>query len=162
MSRDRSLTTTIALVAIVAALAVAVVLLGVKHLGQSDDAEQREKAAQAARQMGVNLMTLDYNNAQRDLDRIVAGTTGNLKNQLATQSKTFMDQLAKTQAKSGVSQVDAGLVSLKGDSAEVMVSLNGTVTNPKVTNGVARPYRFLMDLTRSGDRWLVSKLEMVP
>jgi len=147
---------------LVVALAVAAGWLGVVTMQKEDHADQRTKATQSARQMGVNLMTLDNATAQRDLDRIVAGTTGNLKNKLASQSKVLLDQLAKTGAKSTVSQVDAAVVSIDGDSAEVMVSLNGTVTNAKVKDGAPRAYRYLMDLTRVHDRWLVSDMEMVP
>ncbi|KAB2351075.1 hypothetical protein F8566_06500 [Actinomadura rudentiformis] len=147
---------------LVIGLAVAVAWVGVIVWQKKSDADQRAKAVQAARQTGVNLMTVDHASAQKDLDRILAGTTGDLKNQLATQSKVFIDSVTKAQTKSTVSQVDAAVVSIDGDSAEVMVSLNGMVTNPKVPGGVTRPYRYLMDLTKSGDRWLVSKLEMVP
>ncbi|MFD0685651.1 hypothetical protein [Actinomadura fibrosa] len=147
---------------LVVGLAVATGWLGVVTAQKKDDADQRAKAAQAARQMGVNLMTLDSANAQRDIDRIVAGTTGNLKNKLGTQTKVLLDQLAKTGAKSSVSQVEAGVVSIDDDSAEVMVSLNGTVTNAKVKDGAPRAYRYVMDLTRVKNRWLVSDMEMVP
>ncbi|MFG1998916.1 hypothetical protein ACGFNU_07200 [Spirillospora sp. NPDC048911] len=162
MNEKTSRLTTLVLGVLVIGLAVAVTWAGVVVWQKKGDADQRAKAVQAARQMGVNLMTVDHASAQKDLDRMLAGTTGDLKNQLATQSKVFIDSVTKAQTKSTVSQVDAAVVSIDGDSAEVMVSLNGMVTNPKVPGGVTRPYRYLMDLTKSGDRWLVSKLEMVP
>src|SRR5690606_4000208 len=154
--------TTIVLGVLVVALVVATGVLGVRTWQGKKEADERAKAAQAARQMGVNLMSLDHETAQQDLDRIVVGTTGELKNKFSTQSKVLLDQLSKTQAKSVVGKVEAGVVSIDDDSAEVMVSLNGTVTNPKVKEGAPRAYRYLMDLTRVGDRWLVSELEVVP
>jgi len=154
--------TTIVLGVLVVALVVATGVLGVRTWQGKKEADERAKAAQAARQMGVNLMSLNHETAQKDLDRIVDGTTGELKNKLSTQSKLLLDQLSKTQAKSVVDKVEAGVVSIDDDSAEVMVSLNGTVTNPKVKEGAPRAYRYLMDLTRVGDRWLVSELEVVP
>lgn len=162
MSWRASLVTVIALGVVVLALAVASGWLGVATLHNKDEADQRAKAIQSARQMGVNLMSLDASTAQRDLDRIVAGTTGQLKNKLASQSNAFMQQVSKYKARSTVSDVDAALVSIDGDSAEVMVSLNGTVTNDKVKNGTPQGYRYQMDLTRVDDRWLVSGLEVVP
>ena len=154
--------TTIVLGVLVVALVVATGVLGVRTWQGKKEADERAKAVQAARQMGVNLMSLDHETAQQDLDRIVAGTTGELKNKFSTQSKVLLDQLSKTQAKSVVDKAEAGVVSIDDDSAEVMVSLNGTVTNPKVKEGAPRAYRYLMDLTRVGDRWLVSELEVVP
>ncbi|WUI00299.1 hypothetical protein OHR68_00275 [Spirillospora sp. NBC_00431] len=162
MRRGRALTIVVTLSAVVAGLAIAAGWLGVVTLQNRDEADQKAKAIQSARQMGVNLMSLDASTAQRDLDRIVAGTTGDLKDKLASQSKAFMDQVTKYKAKSTVSDVNAALVSIDGDSAEVMVSLNGTVTNDKVKNGTAQGYRYQMDLTRVDDRWLVSGLEVVP
>jgi Mce-associated membrane protein len=162
MRRRLPLVTAITLSVIVVGLAIASGWLGVVSLRNKDEADQRAKANQSARQMGVNLMSLDAATAQRDLDRIVAGTTGDLKNKLASQSNAFMQQVTKAKAKSTVSDVDAALVSMDGDSAEVMVSLNGTVTNDKVKNGTPQGYRYQMDLTRVDDRWLVSGLEVVP
>jgi Mce-associated membrane protein len=162
MRRNLPLTAAIVLGVVVAGLAIASGWLGVSSLRNKDEADQRAKAIQSARQMGVNLMSVDSSNAQRDLDRIVAGTTGDFKNKLAGQSKAFMDQVTKAKAKATVSDVDAALVSIDGDSAEVMVSLTGTVTNDKVKNGTPQGYRYQMELTRVDDRWLVSGLEVVP
>ena len=156
------LVTAITLGVIVVGLAIASGWLGVSALRNKDEVDQKAKAIQSARQMGVNLMSLDASTAQRDLDRIVAGTTGDLKNKLAGQSNAFMQQVTKAKAKSTVSDVEAALVSIDGDSAEVMVSLNGTVTNDKVKNGTPQGYRYQMDVTRVDDRWLVSGLEVVP
>ncbi|MEU8340476.1 hypothetical protein [Actinomadura meyerae] len=162
MRRRLPMVTAITLGVIVVGLAIASGWLGVVTLRNKDEADQRAKAVQSARQMGVNLMSLDAATAQRDLDRIVSGTTGDLKNKLASQSNAFMQQITKVKAKSTVNDVDAALVSMDGDSAEVMVSLNGTVTNDKVKNGTPQGYRYQMDLTRVDDRWLVSGLEVVP
>lgn len=162
MRRRLPLVTAIVLSVVVVGLAIASGWLGVVTLQNKGEADQKAKAIQSARQMGVNLMSIDAATAQRDLDRIVAGTTGDFKNKLASQSKAFMDQVTKYKAKTTVSDVDAALVSIDDDSAEVMVSLNGTVTNDKVKNGTPQGYRYQMDLTRVDDRWLVSGLEVVP
>ncbi|QKG24823.1 hypothetical protein [Actinomadura verrucosospora] len=153
---------TIVLGVLVVALAVLTGVYSVRVYHGEDASDQRAKATQSARQMGVNLMTISSSSAQKDIDRIMAGATGDLKNKLGSQSKTLMDTLKQTQAKSTVNQVEAGVVSMDGDSAEVMVSLNGTVTNPKVKDGAPRAYRYLMELSRVGDRWLVANLEVVP
>ncbi|GAA2135390.1 hypothetical protein [Actinomadura napierensis] len=154
--------TTIVLGVLVVALAVVTGVFAVRVYHGKESADRRAKATQSARQMGVNLMTISSSSAQKDIDRIMSGATGDLKNKLGSQSKTLMDTLKQTQAKSTVSQVEAGVVSIDGDSAEVMVSLNGTVTNPKVKDGAQRAYRYLMELSRVGDRWLVANLEVVP
>ena len=157
----------IRILVVVLSVAVAGLLAGTGWLGfrvwqNGGEADDWAQARQSARQMGVNLLTLDSKTGQQDLDRIVTGSTGELKDELSSQSKVFLDQLNKTKAKSTVTDVEAAVVSIDDDSAEVMVSLNGTVTNEKVKNGVTRAYRYLMQMTKVDDRWLVSQLEMVP
>ncbi|MFD0851937.1 hypothetical protein ACFQ07_06875, partial [Actinomadura adrarensis] len=125
-------------------------------------AEQRAAATQAARQTGVNLASLDYREVQKGIDRVLAGMTGDVKNQWATQAKIIADTAAKTQSVSQVQQVRAGVISMDGDSAEVMVAINATTTSPQVKQGAPRYYRFEMSMTKVGDRWLVSKMGLVP
>lgn len=158
----RTLLTALTLGVLVVVLAVLTVWNGISYYNRDRDADQRAAATQAARQMAVNMMSVDHTTAQRDLDRMLSGAGDTLRDQLASQSKVFTDSVQKAKAKSTVSQVDAGVVSIDGDSAEVMVSVTAMVTNPQVPNGQQRPYRYLMDLTKTGDRWLVTKLEMVP
>src|SRR4051794_41544128 len=49
----------------------------------------------AARQEAVNLTTIAYTSAARDLDRIVAGSTGGLRQQFETQPAPFPARLAR-------------------------------------------------------------------
>jgi Mce-associated membrane protein len=117
----------------------------------------------AARQEAVNLVSVDYRSAQRDVDRVVSGTTGAARDQWAQLSKQFVDQIAAAQATSIVqSDPKVGIVAMDDDSAEVIVSVSSMVSSPKVRQGTPRNFRFSMNLSRVGGRWLVSKLGMVP
>jgi Mce-associated membrane protein len=149
----------------VLAVALAAVV-GVYGYGQwwkpRDLAQERAAAAQAARQTGVNLVSMDYREIQKGIDRVLTGMTGDIKNQWATQAKIIADTATKTQTISQVQQVRAAVLSMDGDSAEVMVAINATTTNPQVKQGSPRYYRFEMSMTKDGDRWLVSKMGMVP
>jgi Mce-associated membrane protein len=147
---------------VVIALAVAASYLGVSVWKARDAAAQSAAAQQAARQTAVNLVSLDYRNIQQGIDRVLSGMTGEVKNQWATQARTIADTATKNQAMSSVQSVRAGVVSVDGDSAEVVVALTAVTTSPKVTQGAPRYYRFSMDLTRTDGRWLVSKLGLVP
>ncbi|WP_157407859.1 hypothetical protein [Actinomadura atramentaria] len=156
------LTAILALVVAALALLSVVAVLGLRAREGSTKATRREHALQAARQLGVNLNTLDYQSGQKDVDRIIAGATGTLRDQLASQTKTLLDQLTKNKAKVTIGNPQAGVVSIDDDSAEVIVSMDYTVTNEKVKNAAARAWRAQMNLERHGDRWLVSDLELVP
>jgi Mce-associated membrane protein len=154
--------TVLVLGVVVIVLAVVASMLGVSVWRAKDRADQQARAEQSARQTAVNLASIDYRTVQQGIDRVLSGMTGEVKNQWATQAKTIADTATKNQATSSVQSVRAGVVSMDGDSAEVIVAVTAVTTSPKVKQGAPRYYRFSMDLTRSGDRWLVSKLGLVP
>jgi Mce-associated membrane protein len=147
---------------VVVALAVAAGWLGVSAWQTQDKIHQRDAAEQAARQTAVNLASIDYRTVNQGIDRVLSGMTGEVKSQWATQSKTIADTATKSQSMSTVQSVRAGVVSIDGDSAEVVVAVSAVTTSPKVRQGAPRYYRFTMDLTRTDGRWLVSKLGLVP
>ena len=150
------------LAAVVIGLGATASWLGVSVWHAGDAADQRAAAEQAARQTAINLVSIDYRNVQQGIQRVLSGMTGDIKDEWATQSKTIADTATKNQSTSSVQSVRAGLVSIDGDSAEVIVAVTAVTSSPKVKQGAPRYYRFTMDLTRTGDRWLVSKLGLVP
>jgi Mce-associated membrane protein len=159
-SRDRGDGVTALVLGVIAvALAAAIGVYGYTQWWRAEDLkEQRAAATQAARQIGVNLASLDYRQVQKGIDRVLAGTTGNAKNQVATQAKAIADGATQNQAVFQVNQVRAGVISMDGDSADVMVSIIATTTNTKVKQGAQRYFRWEMGLTRVDDRWLVSRM----
>jgi Mce-associated membrane protein len=160
-SRGRLVAAVLALV--IAGLAVWATVLGLDVRARQDRAEQQDAVRQAARQQAVNLVSIDYRNAQQDVDRVLSGTTGAARDQWAQLSKQFVDQVAKAQATSIVqSDPKVGIVAMDDDSAEVIVSVSSVVSSPKVRQGTPRNFRFSMNLDRTDGRWLVSKLGLVP
>ncbi|GAA4139717.1 hypothetical protein [Actinomadura keratinilytica] len=160
---SRGRRTTLSVLGVLAvALAVAAGVFGYRYWRAQEEEKQRAAAAQAARQTAVNLSSLDYRDIQKGIDRVLAGLTGDIRNQWATQAKTVADVATKNQSMSQVQQVRAGVVSMDGDSAEVIVAITSTTTSPKVPQGAPRYYRYSMDLTRTDGRWLVSNFGIVP
>jgi Mce-associated membrane protein len=152
-----------ALAALVAGLAVWATILGLDVRAREGKADRQDAIRQAARQEAVNLVTIDYRNAQQDVDRVLSGTTGEARDQWAQLSKQFVDQIAKAQATSTVqSDPKVGIMAMDDDSAEVIVSVSSVVSSPKVQQGTPRNFRFSMNLARTDGRWLVSKLGLVP
>jgi Mce-associated membrane protein len=153
----------VVLAALVAGLAVWATILGLGVRSGESKADRQDAVRQAARQEAVNLVSIDYRNAQQDVDRVLSGTTGEAKDQWAQLSKQFVDQIAKAQATSTVqSDPKVGIVAMDDDSAEVIVSVSSLVASPKVRQGTPRNFRFSMNLARTDGRWLVSKLGLVP
>jgi Mce-associated membrane protein len=154
-------TTPIALLAGLVGLAVP---LALQASDRHDRDRQRAAAVAAARQEVTNLMNIRYVSAARDLDRVIAGATGDLRRQFEVQ-RAHVASLADSRSKLTGTIAAAGLLWLHSDQhmARVVVAAAGTDT----TGGSAstlRHYRWVLTLRQSGGRWLVSDaaLEGVP
>ena len=154
-------TTPLALLAGLVGLAVPLAL-------QASDAHdrdgQRAAAVAAARQEVTNLMNISYADAAHDLDRVIAGSTGDLRRQFEVQ-RAHVAAISQSKSELSGSVVTAGLLWLHPDTqtARVVVAAAGTDTSGGSASTL-RHYRWVLTLRRSGDRWLVSDaaLEGVP
>jgi Mce-associated membrane protein len=151
-----------ALGVVIVALAIAAGMLGYQIVTGQRDEDRRAAALQSAKQTAINMQTLDHKNLQKDIDRVTGGMTGTAKDQWATLAKTLSETVSKTKTASSVQTARAGLVSMDRDSAEVIVWVSAISTNAKVPQGMPMSGRWDFELTRDGDRWLVSKLGVVP
>lgn len=140
-----------------AALLAATIVLGLRTMEAADAARDRDGAINAARQTALNMMTLDYKTINEDMQRVLAGTTGVFKDQYASNSATFIEEVTKTQATSQAEILSAGLTGGDADSAEVIVAVSALVTSPAVPEGNPRYMRFVLDVTKVDGKWLVSK-----
>ncbi|GAB3277423.1 hypothetical protein GCM10027589_03240 [Actinocorallia lasiicapitis] len=149
---------------LVVALLVAGALLvppAQKAWSASSDMDRRNEALTAARQVALNMVTMNYDTVDADVQRVLSGATGGFKDQWGGETKNLADQLTKNQSKSSGSVLSAGVVSLDEDSAEVIVAVTSVVTTPQVPNGAARNMRFRMSLVKEHGKWLVSDFAMV-
>jgi Mce-associated membrane protein len=126
---------------------------------RSDDRREaaRQAALLAARQQAVNLTTISYETADRDLGRIVAAATGTLKTQFEAQRKTFPDVLRREKSVSVGTVLAAGISSDSGNRVDALVAVDAAVRNG--TSGASplvKHYRMDMTLIRVSGRWLVS------
>jgi len=129
-------------------------------------AEEREheltELRQAARAETVAFLTIDYRHMDRVTDRVLAGATGTFKKQYKSSVKV-LKQTAVSQdstAKGYVKEIGVG--TFDSDSGTVFISAGSKVKN-KGTKGKVedRTWRIRFDMTKVGDRWLVSQLEFV-
>jgi Mce-associated membrane protein len=114
----------------------------------------------AARQEAVNLTSQDYRTVDADLRRMADGATGQLRADLEQRAGQAKQVVLRNKAVARGVAVDAGLVVLDGGSATAVVAVDSTVTSSGATPA-SRRYRFQLDLTRVGGRWLVSNLTAV-
>jgi Mce-associated membrane protein len=155
----RALTTA---VLALAAAAVVMILVTVPRISVATDRDQRRtEVLEAARQQAVNFTTLDYRHLDRDLGRVLAGSTGDFRRQFRKGTADLSQLVTANRAVSQGEVLEAGVVSDDADSARVLVVADSTVTNAASTGPQRRHYRLQMDLVHRGSRWLVSDLQFM-
>ena len=151
--------------AVLAALTVAA-LVGVGVLAPrissaSTRDSQRADVLHAARQAAVNFTTLDYRHLDRDLGRVLRGSTGDFRKQFQAGSKNLTSLVTANKAVAKGEVLDAGLVSSDSDSAVVLVVADSRVVNTASPKGEQRHYRLQLSLVLHEGQWLVSDLTFV-
>ena len=158
------------LVAVVLAVFVVVVRLvvsgsgdGAVPAGQSAPAGlsvDGQAAVDAARQEALNLISYSQANFDKDYARSLAGTTGDLQTQLKSSEATTKSALTKGKFDLTGQITAAGLVSVQGPTAVVLVSSNGYQKVGSKSTLVANN-RLQLTMTKVGGTWLISGLESV-
>jgi Mce-associated membrane protein len=115
--------------AAISSLLVVVVLAGLTGwLGvrtyQSDQAgEQHKLFLQVGWQAALNLTTIDWQEADRDVQRILDSATGTFHDDFQQRSQPFVDVVKRAQSKSVGTITEAGLESESGNDAQVLVAV---------------------------------------
>jgi Mce-associated membrane protein len=152
-----ALAAVLALLAVLVASLVVLVLRASAHAARDD---ARDAAVASARQEAVNLTTISYTTAARDLDRILAGATGPLRAKFESERTQFPTVLAREKSESRGTVLSAALVrvSVANRTAQVVVAADATVTTGAggSPQSAVKHFRMVMQLLRVNDRWLVS------
>lgn len=154
--------------AVIAGLALVVALAGLcgwlgyrAHAAWQAD-EFRALVVQVARQGAVNLTTIDFENADADVQRIIDSATGQFRDEFAARSAPFIDVVKKAQSKSVGTVTEAGLESISADEGQVLVAVSVTTSNKGARDERPRFWRMRLTVTRAGDETKVSKVDFVP
>ena len=156
---------TLALVLLVVLVVVAAAVVLATRLGpvlaQRGTDERRTQVLQQAKQHAVNFTTLDFESFDEDVELVLDGSTGAFREQFRAGVDDVRELVTQNESRSVGTVREAALVSDDDDSARVLVVVDTEVTNIASRTPVPRHYRIQMDLTRTGDSWLVSDLTFV-
>ncbi|MFC4530340.1 hypothetical protein [Sphaerisporangium dianthi] len=162
--RRRRLPVILALVAVVAALGVAWVRVGDDLDRARAVAHDRLAAVQAAKRYALNLMAVDYRTVERDVRRVMDTSTGEAREQFAKDAENLKEATLRNKAvKTGVVRA-AGLASMNGQrsAARVLVVADSVIRWDEArTAPQERFYRWNIEVTKVGQGWAASKLELV-
>ncbi len=153
-----------ALVVTVVALVASAVVLATNLPGVLDHRaaeERRGEVLQEAKQHAVNFTTLDYRTFDEDIELVLDGATGSFRDEFGSGVEEVRELVTQNESVSKGSVSEAGLVSVDDDSATVIVVADTEVSNLASPEPQPRHYRMQLDLTHTGDRWLVSDLTFV-
>src|SRR3954454_8036617 len=146
------------------------VVFGAVLVKQERDDRQRAVAEQdrygdvlaAARKEIEAFVNIDYNDAQKSIDAVAAGATGDFAKQYDTSTKDVVKILTRAKSVMEGKVLWAGVVDADKDSASVIVATTGTVANTSTGNKpVARQFRIKLDLVNEDGAWKANNVEFV-
>lgn len=127
------------------------------HSKELLDAQQQAQAA--ACKYAPLLATYDAKNLDAYFTAVLDGATGDWRKQFDSTSKDLREVLSQGQVVSKATDVQCAVRNADRDSAEAIVVIGQTITSLG-TQGKPAPGQLsmVMRLERSGDRWLVNKV----
>jgi Mce-associated membrane protein len=151
------------------ALAVALALLTCFSgwAAWSDVHARREEARSAqmvdAGRAGVlALTTIDHTQADRDVQRILDSSTGAFRDDFARRGDSLKTAARAAQSTSVGTVREAGLESVDGDTAQVLVVLTVMTSNRGAPERQPKSWRTRVTVTRTDDGFKVAGVEFVP
>lgn len=147
--------------------AVAVVLAaGAGWLGwtvnnNSDAGAQRTAILNSAQREATALTTLSSQSGSKNFNTVLAGSAGDLKEELTAGRSQYLKALGPAGASSVGTVLDAGIVSVKSGTATVLINVKATVKNKQTSKPEGRLYHWQATLVSSGGKWLMTRLEFV-
>ena len=146
-----------------AALITVSVLMVNHHRKAVEDQQLNAEYAAAGRQGVVTLMSLDFNNAQDDVKRIIENTTGQFKTDFENQAADFVKVAQDSKVITDVTVTATAVESMTPTSAVVLVAATSRVTNSAGAQQEPRAWRLSVNLERvDGGQVKMSKVEFVP
>ena len=125
-------------------------------------AEHAAAFLQAGRQAALNLTTIDYHEADADITRVLASSTGDFKDEFQRNSAGFAEAVRKAQAATVGTVTTAGVESIDGGSAQILVALSVKTTNAGAPDQQPRLWRMRITMQKQGDDTKVAKVKFVP
>jgi Mce-associated membrane protein len=136
--------------------------LGFRVYQGHSEAEQHALFVQAARQGAVNLTTINWNEADAGVQRILDSATGAFHDDFAQRSQPFVDVIKQTQSTTEGTVTASGLESATESEAQVMVSVSVKTSSAAAPQQDPRSWRMRIAVQKVGDAVLVSNVEFVP
>jgi Mce-associated membrane protein len=137
---------------------------GVIEVDEASGAEQQRYAdiIASASTEATAFVNISYDDAQSAIDAVMAGATGDFKDQYAQATDALVKLLTDNKSVRTGKVLWAGVVAQDPDSATVILATSGTVQNTQTGDeSRAENYRIQMQLVFDKDKWLTNDLQFV-
>ena len=138
---------------------------GVVELDAASSTEQQRYSdiLDSASEEATAFVNIRYDDAQASIDAVMAGATGEFRDQYAKSTDGVIQVLSENKSIMSGKVLWTGVVAQDPDSATVIVATSGTVQNKQTGDKpVARFFRLQLQLVSEKGRWLTSDLQFVP
>jgi Mce-associated membrane protein len=133
---------------------------GVYKVHQTD--QLRNELLAVGKQGALNLTTINYTEADADVQRVLDSSTGQFYDEFSERAPVFVDVVKQVQSKTEGRITEAGVESISGDSARVLVAVAVNTSNRASADQPLRHWRIRIDVQKVGETVKVSNVEFVP
>jgi Mce-associated membrane protein len=147
---------------LVVALAALTGWLGYRTYESHNADTQRKMFLQVGRQGALNLTTIDWQQADADVQRILDSATGTFYDDFQKRAQPFTEVVKQAQSKSVGTIAEAGLETATDDEAQVLVAVTVKTSNAGAPDQQPRAWRMRISVQKVGDEAKVSNVEFVP
>jgi Mce-associated membrane protein len=124
--------------------------------------EGRNLFLQVGRQGALNLTTIDWQQADANVQRILDSATGTFYDDFQKRAGPFVEVVKQAQSKSVGTIAEAGLESESDNGAQVLVAVTVKTSNAGAPEQAPRAWRMRISVQKVGDEAKVSNVEFVP
>src|SRR5262249_8103363 len=124
--------------------------------------KQRSLFLQVGKQGALNLTTINWQQADSDVQRILDSSTGSFHDDFAKRAPLFIDVVKKAKSETRGPVTGAGLESDDGDRAQVLAAVTVKVSNAGAPEENPRMWRMRIGVEKVGDGVKVSSVQFVP
>lgn len=144
----------------VALLGALTAWLGMRVLAADGVQDQRPRFLAAGRQSAIMLTTVKHDDVESDVKRIIDSSTGAFLADFQNRSRAFVDTVTRTKSNTAGTVAEAGLESVHGDQADVLVAVSVKISLAEL-DSPARLWRMRLTVQRVGNDIKLSNVQFV-
>ncbi|OBJ12425.1 hypothetical protein [Mycobacterium colombiense] len=127
--------------------------------------ERNQRAANfiaGARQGVVNLISMDFNKAKEDVQRVIDSSTGPFRDDFQARAKDFTTVVEQSKVVTQGTVNAAAVQSINGDFGLVLVAATSHITNAAGAKEEPRNWRLKVTVKNDGGQYKMSNVEFIP